>query len=131
MKNILYIVLSICVIIFIFVGCTNLSTEKSIQYQKITAEEAKKMMDNEDVLILDVRTQEEYNEGHIKNSILLPDTEIDSKAHEILKDKNAKILVYCRSGRRSAEASKKLIKMGYTNVYDFGGIIDWNYEIEK
>ncbi len=131
MRNFLYLTLATCVIIFVLVGCTKVTTSESISYQKITAEEAKKIIDSENVIILDVRTQEEYNEGHIKNAILLPDTEITSKAYEVLKDKDAKILVYCRSGRRSAQASKKLINMGYTNVYDFGGIIDWKYEIEK
>lgn len=131
MRNFLYLTLAACVIIFVLVGCTKVTTSENISYQKITAEEAKKIIDSENVIILDVRTQEEYNEGHIKDAILLPDTEITSKAYEVLKDKDAKILVYCRSGRRSAQASKKLINMGYTNVYDFGGIIDWKYEIEK
>ena len=131
MRNILYITLIICIILFVVVGCTNSDSKKNTVYQKITAEEAKKLMETENVIILDVRTQEEYNEGHIKNSILLPDTEISTKAQEVLKDKDSKILVYCRSGRRSAHASKMLISMGYTNVYDFGGIIDWKYEIEK
>lgn len=131
MRNILYITLIICIILFVVVGCTNSDSKKNTVYQKITAEEAKKLMETENVIILDVRTQEEYNEGHIKNSILLPDTEISTKAQEVLKDKDSKILVYCRSGRRSAQASKMLISMGYTNVYDFGGIIDWKYEIEK
>lgn len=131
MRNFLYLTLATCVIIFVLVGCTKVTTSENISYQKITAEEAKKIIDSENVIILDVRTQEEYNEGHIKDAILLPDTEITNKAYEVLKDKDAKILVYCRSGRRSAQASKKLINMGYTNVYDFGGIIDWKYEIEK
>lgn len=100
-------------------------------YKKISVKDAKEIIESEDVIILDVRTQEEYNEGHIENAILLPVTDIKDKAEEILKDKGEKILVYCRSGNRSATASKQLIKMGYTNVYDFGGIISWPYEIEK
>lgn len=101
------------------------------EYKKITQEEAKKMIDSENIIVLDVRTQQEYDEGHIKNAILLPVTEIDKKAEAILKNKNEKIFVYCRSGNRSQTASKLLIEMGYTEVYDFGGIIDWPYEIVK
>ena len=78
-----------------------------------------------------IRTKEEYAGGHIENSILLPVTEIPEKAETVLTDKEAKILVYCRSGNRSANASRELIKMGYTKVYDFGGIISWPYEIIK
>jgi rhodanese-related sulfurtransferase len=101
------------------------------EYKKINAEEAKKIMDSESIIVLDVRTQSEYDEGHINNALLLPVTEIEEKAEEILKNKNEKILVYCRSGNRSQTASKQLIEMGYTEVYDFGGIIDWPYEIVK
>lgn len=101
------------------------------EYKKITQEEAKKIIDSENIIVLDVRTQQEYDEGHIKNAILLPVTEIDKKAEAILKNKNEKIFVYCRSGNRSQTASKLLIEMGYTEVYDFGGIIDWPYEIVK
>lgn len=96
----------------------------------ITAEQAKKMMEEEsDYIILDVRTQEEYAQGHIPNAILIPDYEIEEKAETVLKDKNQLILVYCRSGRRSKLASEILVKLGYTNIYEFGGIIDWPYEI--
>lgn len=100
-------------------------------YKKISAEDAKVIMDSEDVIILDVRTQEEYNGGHIENALLLPVTDIKDKADGILTDKDAKILVYCRSGNRSAAASKELISMGYTNVYDFGGISSWPYDLVK
>lgn len=101
-------------------------------YKKITAAEAKAIIDSDSkVIILDVRTQIEYDGGHIKNALLLPDTEIEQKAENVLPNKNAKILVYCRSGNRSATATRKLIEMGYTNVLDFGGIIDWTYEIVK
>lgn len=101
------------------------------EYRKISAEEAKAMMDAGNVTVLDVRTASEYAEGHIKNAILLPDTDINSKAHAVLPDKQAKILVYCRSGRRSELAARALVQMGYINVYDFGGIIDWPYETVK
>lgn len=90
------------------------------------------MMDKDaNVVILDVRTLDEYNEGHIDKAILIPDTEIKDQAETTLTDKSATILVYCRSGRRSALASATLVELGYTNVYDFGGIIDWTYEIVK
>lgn len=103
-------------------------TDMVSQYQKITPKQAKEIMDIEDVVVLDVREQNEYNTGHIKNSILIPVNEMKTKAPELLKDKQKKILVYCRSGRRSAAASEQLAKMGYTNVLDFGGINDWPYE---
>ncbi len=102
------------------------------EYSKITPEQAKEIMDsNNDVIILDVRTAEEFAEGHIQNAVLLPDSEIRGTAAEVLPDKSAEILAYCRSGRRSAAASKELVDMGYTNVKDFGGIIDWTYETVK
>ena len=100
-----------------------------VRYKKISAEEAKKIIDEEEPIILDVRTREEYEEVHIPNSILIPDFEIEKLAPVKIEDKNAKILLYCRSGRRSELAAKKLIDLGYTNVYDFGGIIDWDYEV--
>ena len=97
----------------------------------ITAEEAKEIMDTEEgYIILDVRTQEEYDEGHIPGAILIPDTEIEARAEEILTDKDQLILVYCRSGRRSKLAAEILVELGYTNIRKFGGIIDWPYEVE-
>jgi len=116
----------------VLTGCNNSNNiDNNVEYKKISAEEAKAIIDSEDVIILDVRTQEEYNSGHIENAVLLPVTEIANRAEEVLVDKNAKILIYCRSGNRSATAAKDLIKLGYTNVYDFGGINDWPYEIVK
>ena len=101
-------------------------------YQQITAEEAKKIMDSgEEHIILDTREQDEFDEGHIPGAILIPYTEIENKAEEMLPDKDAQILVYCRSGRRSKIASESLTKLGYTNVKEFGGIIDWPYEVVK
>lgn len=101
-----------------------------MEYKKISQVEAKKIMDNEeDIIVLDVRTEEEYDEEHIDNAIVIPVEEIEEKAEDILPDKTKKILVYCRSGKRSLAACEKLIKMGYTNVLDFGGIIDWNFEL--
>lgn len=104
-------------------------TTKS-SYQKITPEKAKEIMDEQsEIVIVDVRTQEEYEDGHIENAVLIPDYEIKEKAEKIIDDKNKKILVYCRSGRRSASAAKILLEMGYTDVLDFGGIIEWPYSI--
>ena len=101
-------------------------------YQQITAEEAKKIMDSgEEHIILDTREQDEFDEGHIKGSILIPYTEIENKAEEMLPDKDKLILVYCRSGRRSKIAAESLAKLGYTNIKEFGGIIDWPYEVVK
>ena len=101
-------------------------------YQQITAEEAKKIMDSgEEHIILDTREQDEFDEGHIPGAILIPYTEIENKADEMLPDKDAQILVYCRSGRRSKIASESLSELGYTNVKEFGGIIDWPYEVVK
>lgn len=96
-------------------------------YEQISPQEAKKRMDNEeDVIILDVRTQEEYDSGYIKNAVCLPNEDILSEP-DILPDKGQQILVYCRSGNRSKQAAQKLADMGYENVLEFGGILDWPY----
>ena len=101
-------------------------------YRRITPTEAKAIMDEkENCVILDVRTQAEYAEGHIPGAILLPDYEIAERAESVLSDKSQCILVYCRSGRRSEKAARTLVEMGYTHVLDFGGIIDWTYDVEK
>ncbi len=105
---------------------------ENAMYEQITAEEAKKIMDSgEEYVLLDVREQDEFDAGHIPGAILIPYTEIDNKAEEMLPDKDKQILVYCRSGRRSKIAAESLAKLGYTNIKEFGGIIDWNYEVEK
>jgi rhodanese-related sulfurtransferase len=100
-------------------------------YRRITAEEAKKMMDAGGVIVVDVRTPEEFAEGHIEDAVLLTDSDIPAKAVEVLPDKAATILVYCRSGRRSELAAQKLVEMGYTGIHDFGGILDWPFEVVK
>jgi len=102
------------------------------QYHLITAEQAKERLDSGDALLLvDVRTKEEFDAGHIEGALLLPNEEILDTPPELLPDKTAEILIYCRSGNRGAQAAKKLVAMGYTNVYDFGGIIDWPYDVVK
>lgn len=101
-------------------------------YKQVTAKEAKELMDSsQNYIILDTREQSEYDEEHIPGAILIPYTEIDVKAAELLPDKNQLILVYCRSGRRSKIAADSLVKLGYTNIVEFGGIIDWPYETQK
>ena len=99
-------------------------------YHKMSAEEAYQMMkESGKYILLDVRTKEEYDQSHIDGAVLIPDYEIAAKAGEQLPDRGAVILVYCRSGRRSEGAAQQLIDLGYTNVYDFGGIIDWPYDL--
>ena len=106
--------------------------DQGAAYMNITAEEAKEIMDNEEgYVILDVRTQEEYDQGHIPGAMLIPNTEIEARAEDELPDKNQLILVYCRSGNRSKKAAEILVELGYTNIKEFGGIIDWPYEVEK
>lgn len=99
-------------------------------FQKISHVEAKKIMDSEtDVVILDVREPEEIEEGYIENAVFIPNGDIIKNAERVIPEKNKKILVYCRSGKRSMEACEKLVKLGYKNIYDFGGIMDWPFEI--
>lgn len=106
------------------------SKEDSAAYKKISADQARAMMDNGDsYVLLDVRTQKELEERHIQGAVLIPYVEIQERAPSELPDRDALILVYCRSGRRSAIAAKDLGRMGYTRVYDFGGINDWPYDI--
>ena len=114
---------------FVCVGC---SDGGSATYEQIGGAEAKALMDSESgYIILDAREQDEYDEGHIPGAILIPYGEIADRAEKELPDKDQLILVYCRSGRRSKIAAEELVKLGYTNVKEFGGIIDWEYEIVK
>ena len=101
-------------------------------YRQISMDEAVKMMkDEKNYIILDVRRPDEYAEGHIPGAINVPNEEIGTAEIAELPSKSQLILVYCRSGRRSKEASEKLVKLGYTNIVEFGGILDWKGEIEK
>ena len=113
-------------------GCVGCSDGGSATYDQISGAEAKALMDSESgYIIIDARTQEEYDEGHIPGAILIPEYEIADRAEKELPDKDQLILVYCRSGRRSKIAAEELVKLGYTNVKEFGGIIDWEYEVVK
>ena len=124
------ILLFLAVMFLTACGQTEETTQEAV-YMNITAQEAKAIMDSESgYIILDVRTQEEYDSGHIPNAILIPDYEITARAEAELTDKNQLILVYCRSGRRSKLAAEALVELGYTNIREFGGIIDWPYEVE-
>ena len=130
-NKIKYILIMLVVLMLTACGTDISERDEGDSYMNITAQEAKEIMDTEsDYVILDVRTQEEYDEGHIKDAILIPDYEIADRAESELNDKEQLILVYCRSGRRSKNAAKQLSDMGYTNVKEFGGIIDWPYETE-
>jgi len=99
-------------------------------YKQISQEEAKQLMEQDGTqIILDVRTQEEYDSGHIPGAICIPNESIGTEQPEELPDLRQVILIYCRSGNRSKQAAQKLFDMGYTNVYEFGGIIDWTGEV--
>ena len=119
-------------VMLLFAGCSQAKgNPQEASFVNITAEKAKQLMDTEEnYIILDVRTQEEYDQGHIPGAILIPDNRIDADAEKVLTDKNQLILVYCRSGRRSKLAAERLVQLGYTNIKEFGGILDWPYEVE-
>ena len=114
----------------LLVGCAA-PTEREVNYRQITMDEAVAMMEEEEgYIILDVRTAAEFDEKHIPGAINIPNEAIGTDAIPELPDKDQLILVYCRSGNRSKQASEKLVKLGYTNVVEFGGIIDWPGETE-
>ena len=128
MKKLIFILLAVMML----TACgQDKENDQGAVYMNITAEEAKQIMDTEEgYIILDVRTQEEYDEGHIPGAIVISHEEIAEKAEKVLTDKEQLILVYCRSGRRSKIAAEALVELGYTNIKEFGGIIDWPYEVE-
>ena len=114
-------------------GCGTAQEEAATKYRRITAEEAKTMMDEqENEIILDVREQDEYEAGHIPGAVLLPVNMIDEDtAVGTIPERDTVVMVYCRSGNRSKQAAATLAELGYTQVYEFGGIRDWSYEVEK
>ena len=114
-------------------GCGGTAANQTTEatYRQITQEEAKEMMDTQEVVILDVREQDEYDSGHIPGAVLLPVGSIAADtAAAVIDELDTVVLVYCRSGNRSKTASQALVNIGYTNIYEFGGIIDWPYEVE-
>ena len=118
-------------LVLVLTGCSSKLKQASGDYKKLSAKEAKEIIDAEEVIILDVRTPQEYKDGHIEGALLIPDYELAELADSKLPDKDEKILIYCRSGNRSKTAAKRLTKMGYTNIYDFGGINSWTYDTVK
>lgn len=128
MRKIIKIFLSMTMILTLG-SCSN-TPDRTLAYEQISASQAKAIMDSEkNYVIIDARTQSEFDEGHIPGAILIPEYEVAERAESELPDKNQLILVYCRSGRRSKIAAQALVDLGYTNVKEFGGIIDWKYEI--
>ena len=119
-------------ILTVLLGLSLFGCSSKANYHQIDGQSALDMMNNEtDYIIIDVRTESEYQQGHIKNAINIPNESIDESVSEILTDKDQLLLVYCRSGNRSKQAAEKLKKLGYTNLIEFGGIIDWKGEIVK
>ena len=128
MKKLVFLLLAV---MLLTVCGQDKENDQGVVYVNITAEEAKQIMDTEEgYIILDVRTQEEYDQGHIPGATQISHEEIAEKAEDVLTDKDQLILVYCRSGRRSKIAAEALVELGYTNIKEFGGIIDWPYEVE-
>ena len=127
MKRIIFLLLAV----MLLAACAQEKTKQEAVYMNITAQEAKEIMDRESgYVILDVRTREEYDQGHIPGAIVISHEEVADKAEETLTDKDQLILLYCRSGRRSKIAAEALVELGYTNILEFGGILDWPYEVE-
>lgn len=128
MKKLIFILLAA----LLLTACTQeKEQDREAIYMNITAQEAKEIMDTQEgYIILDVREQDEFDQGHIPGAILIPYTQIDRKAEDMLPDLDQLILVYCRSGRRSKMAAENMVKQGYTNIQEFGGILDWPYEVE-
>lgn len=128
MKRILPVLL---MTLLVLTGCGGGAAETQPSYQQISQQEAKEMMDSQEVILLDVREQEEYDEGHIPGAVLLPvGTISEETAAAVIPEQEDTVLVYCRSGNRSKTAAAALAQLGYTEVYEFGGINTWPYETE-
>ena len=126
MKRILTLILAM---LLVLTGCGGTIVENT--YQQITQEEAREMMSTQEVIVLDVREQDEFDAGHIPSAVLLPvGTITKDSAAAAIPELDSVVLVYCRSGNRSKTASKALVELGYTNIYEFGGINTWPYEVE-
>ena len=122
--------LSVFLAAILLVGCS--APKETASYRQISMDEAITMMEEESgYIILDVRTPEEFADKHIPGAVNIPNETITAEEIPELSDKDQLILVYCRSGRRSKLAAENLVKLGYTNIKEFGGIIDWPYEVEK
>ena len=130
-KRRLLSVIAALVFLLALSGCGAAEKEGSV-YMNINAEKAKEMMDGlEKFVLLDARSEEEFSEGHIPGAIVIPHEEVSERAEAEIPEKDVPVFVYCRSGRRSKIAAEALVALGYSEVYEFGGIIDWTYEIEK
>ncbi|MEF9989544.1 MAG: rhodanese-like domain-containing protein [Christensenellaceae bacterium] len=119
-----------CMTMLLLISCAKTVEMQMKEPEKISAKQAKDLMDD-GAIVVDVRTQEEYDQSHIDGAILIPNETISDTPPELLPDKNAQILVYCKTGRRSAQAAKKLYDLDYKNVFDFGGIVEWPYGTVK
>ena len=132
MKKVLLVVaiaIILCIAVLVIIKVLGKGENENMGYQQITMDEAKWIFEQSgDYIILDVRTFEEYNDGHIPGAICIPNENIGSEPLEELPDKDQLIYVYCRSGNRSKKAAHKLVDMGYTNIVEFGGIINWKGE---
>ena len=126
-------VVPLLLVILLLAGCADTTGgENNATYKQITMSEAVEMMESEtNYIILDVRRPDEFSAGHIPNAVNMPNESIGADEIDELPDKDRLILVYCRSGNRSKQASEKLVRLGYTNIVEFGGILDWKGEIEK
>lgn len=127
-------ILPLFLLLLLLTGCGETESNSSSEdnYQQISQDEAKEMMDTQNVIILDVREQDEYDSGHIPGAVLLPVGTIDEEsAAEVIPEKDSTVLVYCRSGNRSKTASSALAELGYTSIYKFDGINTWPYETES
>lgn len=134
MKIIYVVILAIILSVSIVSGClSSIKPSEKAEYVDVSVQKGREMIDTGEVFLLDVRTQEEYNEGHIPGSTLIPVQELETRLNEL--PQNKKILVYCRSGNRSATASEILIRNGFTQIFNMkGGITEWKnagYEVVR